>query len=239
MEKIKVKVMNHESLVLPQYMTSQSAGFDLIARGLRQIYKGAKELDMNLFSYSIEQGYFVLRPQERALIGTGLFIELPEGKQLEIRSRSGIALKRGLIVGNSPGTIDPDYRGEVCVLLVNTTNFLARINFGDAVAQGVVTDCYQVEWETVDSLSYTERGSGAFGHTSFLKPETSGVVNVLEKDTFFSETDVHEGTYLVTGMAAIVFPESYMVTGSTPYDGRRTNRITIFSDKKIKNEYVK
>ena len=239
MEKVKVKVMNHESLVLPKYMTSQSAGFDLIATGLRKIYKGAKELDINLFAFSIQQGYFVLRPQERAVVGTNLFIELPEGKQLEIRSRSGMALKRGLIVGNSPGTIDSDYRGEVCVILVNTTNYLARINFGDAIAQGVITDAYQAEWEIVDQLSYTDRGTGGFGSTSFWKPESSGQINTLNEDTFFTETEIHEGTYLVTGMVAVGFPENFTVIGSTPYDGRRLNRITIFADKKIKNEYVK
>lgn len=239
MEKVKVKVRGHHGLVLPQYMTKQSAGFDLIARGLRSVYKGTKEIDISVFGRAIEDGHFILRPQERALVGTNLFIELPEGKQLEIRSRSGMATKRGIIVGNSPGTIDADYRGEICVLIVNTTSFLARINFGDAIAQGVITDAHQAEWEIVEELTPSERGEGGFGHTSFWKPECSGEMNLLEKDIFLSENEIHEGTYLVTGKVALAFPKAYTNISHVPYDGRRINRITIFSDKKVRLEYLK
>lgn len=239
MEKVKVKVKGHQGLVLPKYMTEQSAGFDLIARGLRKVYKGTKEVDISVFGRSIEEGYFILRSQERALVGTNLFIELPQGKQLEVRSRSGMATKRGIIVGNSPGTIDADYRGEIMVLIVNTTNFLARINFGDAIAQGVITDAYQVEWEVVEALTPTARGEGGFGSTSFWKPESSGEINVLKEDTFLSESDINAGTYLVTGGFPLGFPKAFTNISRVPFDGRRVNRVTIFEDKRVRIEYLK
>lgn len=237
--EVEVKVKDHAELVLPQYMTEGSAAFDLVATGLRKVYKGTKELDISLFAYAIEQGYFILRAHERALVGTGLFIELPKGKELQIRPRSGLALKRGLTVLNAPGTIDSDYRGEVCVILVNTTSHIARINFGDGIAQGIVTDYDRVKWKRVPELSETDRGEGGFGHTSFWKPERSGEINVLTEDTLIKDTDIVAGTYIVTGRHALVFPLEYTHVGTKPYDGRRANRITIKENKTIINEYVK
>jgi len=241
MAKVKVKIKDHQDLVLPKYMTEGSAGFDLIARGLRKVYKGTKEVNLDLFMYTIEQGYFSLRAQERAVIGTGLFIELPVGKELQVRSRSGMSAKRGLVVGNSPGTIDSDYREEICVILVNTTGFISRINFGDAIAQGVVTDYDQVEWDVVKDLTPSGR-KGGFGSTDFWTPFINTVedcvTNILKKDTVFTEKDIITGEYIVTGGYAIVFPLSYTFVGTRPYDGRMINKITIRDDKTIINEYV-
>lgn len=239
MEEVIVKVKDHSGLVLPEYATEGSAAFDLIARGLRKVYKGSKELDINLFMYAIEQGYFILRPQERALVGTELYVELPKGKEMQIRPRSGLALKRGLTVLNSPGTIDSDYRGEVCVILANTTSFLSRINFGDAIAQGIVTDYDRVTWKRVNELSDTVRGKGGFGHTSFWKPESTKQVNQILADTILEPHQIIEGTYLVTGRHAIIFPLEYSFVGTKPYDGRKVNRLTIRPDKIVLNDYVK
>ena len=238
MEEVIVKIKDHSGLVLPQYMTEGSAGFDLIARGLRKVYKGTKELDMSLFMYAIEQGYFMLRAGERALVGTNLFIELPKGKELQIRPRSGLALKRGITVLNAPGTIDSDYRDEICVILVNTTPHLARVNFGDAVAQGVVADYDRVKWKVVEELSKSQR-FGGFGHTSFWKPIESGAVNQITSDVTLDDHEIIPGTYLVTGRHALVFPLNYSFVGTKPYDGRKINKLTISTDRIITNEYTK
>ena len=106
-----------------------------------------------------------LRPLERCLVPTGLFIALPKGFEAQVRPRSGLALKKGVTVLNSPGTIDADYRGEVCVILVNLSNVDFIIEDGERIAQMVVARHETVEWESVGNLDATERGEGGFGHT--------------------------------------------------------------------------
>jgi dUTP pyrophosphatase len=106
-----------------------------------------------------------LQPMQRALIPTGLFIALPAGYEAQVRPRSGLAIKRGITVLNSPGTVDADYRGEVCVVLVNLSNEPFVINDGERIAQMVVARHEQVEWTAVEVLESTERGEGGFGHT--------------------------------------------------------------------------
>ncbi len=142
---MQVKVINRSHHPLPQYQSAQAAGLDLRAY--------------------LPQGGVTLQPLEHALIPTGLFIELPSGYEAQIRPRSGLALKHGVTVLNSPGTIDADYRGEVCVLLVNLSQTPFEVNDGERVAQMVVARHEQVEWQPVDELSDTERGAGGFGHT--------------------------------------------------------------------------
>lgn len=139
-----VRVINQSKHELPQYATELSAGLDLRA---------------NIDS-PIE-----LKPLERALVPTGLFIELPKGYEAQIRPRSGLAFKNGITVLNSPGTVDADYRGEVKVLLVNISNTPFVINDGERVAQMVVAKHEQIVWEATDSLDETARGAGGFGHT--------------------------------------------------------------------------
>lgn len=139
-----VKVVNQSKHELPQYATEFSAGLDLRAN-----------LDA-----SIE-----LKPLERALIPTGLFIELHKGYEAQIRPRSGLAFKNGITVLNSPGTIDADYRGEVKVLLVNLSNNVFMINDGERVAQMVIAKHEQIRWEQTSSLEESKRGTGGFGHT--------------------------------------------------------------------------
>ena len=141
---MKVQIINRSHHALPQYATPQSAGIDLRA---------------NLLS-PIE-----LRPLERKLIPTGLYIALPQGYEAQVRPRSGLALKHGISVLNSPGTIDADYRGEICVILVNLSEEPFIINDGERIAQMVIARHEQAEWEQVDVLDETERGAGGFGHS--------------------------------------------------------------------------
>lgn len=141
---MKVKIVNHSRFALPEYQTALSAGMDLRAN--------IKE------SISLE-------PLQRALVPTGLYVELPAGYEMQIRPRSGLAAKQGITVLNAPGTIDADYRGEIKVILVNLSPETVVINDGERVAQAVVARCEQVEWESVEELSSTERGEGGFGST--------------------------------------------------------------------------
>lgn len=144
MEKIKVKVINKSGNDLPEYKTPQSAGMDLRA--------------------NIDEA-ITLEPMSRRLVKTGLFIALPEGYEAQIRPRSGLALKHGITVLNTPGTVDADYRGEIMVLLINLSNISFIINPGDRIAQMVIARHEQAEFTLVDELDDTERGEGGMGHT--------------------------------------------------------------------------
>ncbi|MBQ2413381.1 MAG: dUTP diphosphatase [Rikenellaceae bacterium] len=141
---MKVKVINRSRFDLPRYATPLSAGMDVRA--------------------DIDEAV-VLRPLERAMIPTGLYVELPAGYEMQIRPRSGLAAKHGITVLNSPGTIDADYRGEIRVILVNLSNEEFRIEGGERIAQMVVARHEQVEWELAEELSDSERGAGGFGST--------------------------------------------------------------------------
>lgn len=144
MEKIKVKIINKSGYDLPEYKTPQSAGMDLRA--------------------NIDEAV-TLEPLSRRLVKTGLFIALPEGYEAQIRPRSGLALKHGITVLNTPGTVDADYRGEIMVLLINLSNISFIINPGDRIAQMVIARHEQAEFTLVDELDDTERGEGGMGHT--------------------------------------------------------------------------
>ena len=141
---MKINVVNKSKHMLPNYATEFSAGLDLRA---------------NIES-PIE-----LKPLERQLIPTGLFIELHKGYEAQIRPRSGLAFKNGITVLNSPGTIDADYRGELKVLLVNLSNTTFVINDGERIAQMVIAKHEQISWVEVSTIDETERGAGGFGHT--------------------------------------------------------------------------
>lgn len=141
---MKINIINKSLHPLPEYATEYSAGLDLRAN-----------LDADI----------VLQPLERKLIPTGLFIELPKGYEAQIRPRSGLALKHGLTVLNSPGTIDADYRGEIRVILINLSNEPFTIKNGERICQMVIASHAQVEWTEVDVITDTERGLGGFGHT--------------------------------------------------------------------------
>ena len=141
---IQVKIVNEGKQQLPQYATAGSAGMDLRA-------------DINK--------PIVLKPLDRKLIPTGLKIALPVGYEAQIRPRSGLAIKYGVTVLNSPGTIDADYRGEVCVILVNLSNVDFVVNPSERIAQMVVAKHEQVDFQIVETLDETERGDGGFGHT--------------------------------------------------------------------------
>ena len=139
-----IRIINKSHHPLPAYATEQSAGMDLRAN-----------IDAPL----------TLRPLERKLVGTGLYIALPQGYEAQIRPRSGLALKHGITVLNSPGTIDADYRGEIMVLLVNLSDTDFVINEGERIAQMVIARHEQAVFEPVETLDETERGAGGYGHT--------------------------------------------------------------------------
>ncbi len=141
---IKINIINRSHHALPAYATSQSAGMDLRANLTESI---------------------TLRPLERRLIPTGLFMALPEGYEAQVRPRSGLALKHGITVLNTPGTIDADYRGELGVVLVNLSDQEFTIADGERIAQMVIARCEQAELVSVDVLDDTERGAGGYGHT--------------------------------------------------------------------------
>ena len=141
---VKVSIINRSHHALPSYSTPLSAGMDIRA--------------------NLEEP-ITLQPGERRLIPTGIFIALPEGYEAQIRPRSGLALKHGITVLNSPGTIDADYRGEVGIILINHSDKAFVIEDGEHVGQMVVAQYSRVEWNETDSLDETERGAGGFGHT--------------------------------------------------------------------------
>lgn len=141
---MKVEIVNKSKHELSKYATAGSAGMDIRA--------------------NIEQP-IVLKPLERCLVPTGLHIALPEGYEAQIRPRSGLALKKGLTVLNSPGTIDVDFRGEIGVILINLSSEDFTINDGERIAQMVIAHYEQAEWEPVETLDDTERGTGGFGHS--------------------------------------------------------------------------
>jgi dUTP pyrophosphatase len=140
----KIKIVNKSDNPLPAYETVGSAGMDLRAQLSEPV---------------------ILKPLQRALIPTGLFIELPDGYEAQIRPRSGLALKKGLSLLNSPGTIDSDYRGELKIIMINLSNETTIINTGERIAQMVIAKYEKVAFTEVDELTDTDRGAGGFGHT--------------------------------------------------------------------------
>ena len=142
---MKIKIINRSKHALPKYQTALSAGMDLYANSEESV---------------------TLKPLERKLISTGLLIELPQGFEAQIRPRSGLAIKNGITVLNSPGTIDADYRGEIGVILVNLSAEAFTINNGDRIAQMVIAKHETAVWDEVAELSETDRGAGGFGSTS-------------------------------------------------------------------------
>ncbi len=142
---LKVKIINRSHHPLPDYGTFEAAGMDVRAY--------------------LPEGSVTLRPMQRALIPTGLYMQLPSGYECQIRPRSGLALKKGLTVLNTPGTIDADYRGEIGIILINLGESDLTVDDGERIAQMVVKEYTKVEWESVERLDRTEREDGAFGHT--------------------------------------------------------------------------
>lgn len=141
---MKIKIVNLSKHQLPEYSTSGSAGMDIRAN---------IEADL------------VMKPGERCLVKTGLFLEVPEGYEAQIRPRSGLAINKGITVLNSPGTIDSDYRGEVCIILINLSQEIFVIKDGDRICQMIIAKHEKAEWISVDALHDSGRGSGGFGHT--------------------------------------------------------------------------
>lgn len=142
---MEVKIINKSDNNLPAYETASSAGMDLRAY--------------------LPEGPIVIKPMQRILVPTGLYMEIPEGYEGQVRPRSGLAIKNGITVLNTPGTIDADYRGEVKIILINLSDTDFTINSGERIAQIIFARCEQMEVINVETLSETERGAGGFGHT--------------------------------------------------------------------------
>ena len=147
MSTVKIKIINQSANPLPAYATEGSAGMDIRANLPRPL---------------------VLKPMERQLVPTGLFIELPEGYEAQIRPRSGLAIKYGITCLNSPGTIDSDYRGEIKIILINLSQEEHIIQDKDRIAQIIIGKVEKVKWELVESITETVRSEGGFGHTGKL-----------------------------------------------------------------------
>ena len=144
MEKIKVGITAENNVEIPKYMTEGSAGIDVSANIEKEIE---------------------LKPLERYLVPTGIKLEIPEGFEIQVRPRSGLAFKHGITVLNTPGTIDSDYRGEVKVLLINLSNEIYKIQPNERIGQLILSKVYKLDFEVKDGLSETKRGDGGFGHT--------------------------------------------------------------------------
>jgi len=141
---MKIRIVNKSNNELPLYATKASAGVDLRANLVNDI---------------------IMKPLERTIVPTGLFIEIPVGYEAQVRPRSGLAIKKGITVLNTPGTIDADYRGEIMVILINLSNENFAIKHGERIAQMVIAAHEQAEWVEVKELTDTDRGTGGFGHT--------------------------------------------------------------------------
>lgn len=145
MDRLKVKIINKSHHPLPQYGTYEAAGMDVRAY--------------------LPLGSVMMRPGQRALIPTGLYMQLPSGYECQIRPRSGLALKQGITVLNTPGTVDADYRGEIGIILINLGQEDYEVKDGERICQMVIKSYTKVEWEAVERLDRTEREDGGFGHT--------------------------------------------------------------------------
>ena len=141
---MKIKILNKSKHQLPAYSTASSAGMDIRA-----------DIDKEI----------ILKPMERTIVKTGLYIEIPVGYEAQIRPRSGLAIKKGITIVNSPGTIDADYRGEVCIILINLSEENFVIQDGERICQMVIAKHEKAEWISVENLLETDRGTGGFGHT--------------------------------------------------------------------------
>ena len=141
---MKIKILNISKHQLPAYSTASSAGMDIRA-----------DIDKEI----------ILKPMERTIVKTGLYIEIPVGYEAQIRPRSGLAIKKGITIVNSPGTIDADYRGEVCIILINLSEENFVIQDGERICQMVIAKHEKAEWISVENLLETDRGTGGFGHT--------------------------------------------------------------------------
>ncbi|MEO6329387.1 MAG: dUTP diphosphatase [Ginsengibacter sp.] len=144
MHEILIKVINQSDNTIPEYATTGSAGMDLKANLKEPVN---------------------LNPLQRQMIPTGLFIELPEGYEAQVRPRSGMAHKKGITCLNSPGTVDSDYRGEIKIILINLSDTLQTIEHGDRIAQMIIAKVEKAKWDVVQELNHSQRGEGGFGHT--------------------------------------------------------------------------
>lgn len=169
-EKIEVKIKLEEGVECPQYQTEGAAAFDIAPNKILKAYKGEIETDevklVKMQESFLRQGYIKMRPFERILFGTGIFVQLPDNYELQVRSRSGISLKKGVIVTNSPGTVDEDYLGELGLIITNDTPFLNQVNINERLGQCALKKVYRASFNVVEEFDkVTERGDKGYGST--------------------------------------------------------------------------
>lgn len=172
MEFSNIKVVLEEGVNLPIYESNNAVGFDLKVNKILATFKGdmasSDDKVAKINEGFVKRKYVKLRAFERILFGTGIYVEMPSNMELQIRSRSGVALKRGLMVANSPGTIDPDYRGEIGIIIYNSSPFLTQVDFNERLAQAVPCKVVRPALIEQTELSSTERGEGGFGSTGTI-----------------------------------------------------------------------
>jgi len=152
---LKIELECEEGVVQPIYTDANSATFDFMAKSFKKLFKGNKEVPLNKkLQQSISEGYLTLRGFERVLIGTGLSITVPQGYVLQVLSKKGGALKKGLIVADSPSLIDSNHKGEIGIILANNTPFLSRVQLGDVIAQGLIVKFQHALWTPVGGIKF-------------------------------------------------------------------------------------
>lgn len=168
----------HNNVEVPQYATAGSSGFDLVAHNFKQLYSSSDQIHgVHGAVRTVGDGIsptatsIILLPHSRALIGCGFKLAIPHGYEMQVRPRSGLALKQGLTIVNSPGTVDSDYRGEIGLVLLNTSEFAINIAIGERLAQGVIMKVEQVQFRVIHdtSLDETDRGEGGYGSTDKME----------------------------------------------------------------------
>ena len=167
---MNIQIVNKSNNPLPQYETRYSAGMDVRAyiddEYIRKLRSKCYKVGIEVFEVEDNYNNFItIRAGERVLIPTGLHIAIPEGYEIQVRPRSGLALKHSISIVNSPGTIDADYRGDIGVILINHSNEEFTVKSGDRICQIVLKEVWQIHWDEVKELEETERGDGGFGHT--------------------------------------------------------------------------
>lgn len=227
MKNVHVKVINlSKSLPLPKYETEFSAGMDVMACfDCDCPVKGYGWFTREFQEYTINSDEFIeINPGERVLIPTGLKVEIPEGYEIQVRPRSGLALKKGITILNTPGTIDSDYRGMIGIIVINHSNEIFEVNHGDKIAQIVLNEVPRIQWETSDEISKTNRGEGGFGSTG-----VSSKSKQVSKDRIPS---FQEGDSL-DGVGKIIKVDFDTISGQFIYEVEVNGDFVKMSEKEI------
>jgi dUTP pyrophosphatase len=179
-KKLTIGFKKVEGVELPSFATKGSIGFDLKAVSCKSVYSGIREIEEKTREKTLVDNYLMLRPFERALLGTGLFAEIPTGYWIEITGKSGKTLKQGVIVLR--GIVDSDYRGEIGIIIQNTSNFLQKIELNQFIAQGIVHKAEIPDFKFVETISETERGEKGFGEQTIINSQKTVIIDIINQE---------------------------------------------------------